>query len=270
MNGTSEVTVGSRPPGWAETWKPVPGFSSYEASDNSVWTLGEDGKPAQVTGGIRSVDRTARGRFYAGTLLKARIMANSGGYAGINMTDDQGVRRNGLLVHKVILLTFAGECPEGMETRHLVNDPLDCRWAPGATAEEVLANGGNIMNGKPSDQFGDQVRNGSRRRTEPPQPKVCLICGTEFLTPGKRCHPCVADLGRQATELYWSGLMPDQAARLLDYPSPDGLVKLAVKYGGYGRPPWTWRLRRWGGKVTRRSRHAASSGGDSGNGGDGS
>jgi|SRR5580704_10577534 hypothetical protein len=249
---TSEMTIGSRPSGWTETWKSPAGFSSYEASDDSVWTTGEDGKPVQVTGGIRSVDRTVRGRSYQGRMLKARIMANSGGYAALDVTDDQGVKRT-MLVHRFILLAHVGECPPGMETRHLVNDPLDCRWAPGETAEEVMANGGNIMYGKPADQFGDQVSNGSRRRAEPKPDKHCLICGDVFTTPGQRCHLCVVDLGKQATELYWEGIKPDRAAKHLGYPSPDGLVWLAVRYGGYGRPPLIWRLRR---KLTQRKREA--------------
>lgn len=264
---TSEVTVSGRPPGWEETWKSPAGFSSYEASDNSVWKLVGD-KPVQCFGGIRSVDRTVRGRFYRGTLLRIKMVANSGGYGAVNVTDDQGVKRT-MLVHRFILLAHKGECPSGMETRHLVNDPLDCRWAPGETAEEVMAAGGNIMYGKPTDQFGDQVSNGSRRRAEPRPGKRCLICGTVFTTPGQRCHTCIVSLGKQATELYWQGMKPDRAAKQLDYPSPDGLVWLAVKYGRYGKPSWRWRLRCWARKLTRRDRHAPSprpdcpSGGDS-------
>lgn len=250
---TSEVTVSGRPPGWEETWKSPAGFSSYEASDNSVWKLVGD-KPVQCFGGIRSVDRTVRGRFYRGTLLKVRIIANSGGYAAVNVTDDQGVKRT-MLVHRFILLAHAGECPAGMETRHLRNDPLDCRWAPGGTAEEVLANGGNIIYGKPAEQAEDQFRNGSRRRAEPKPDKHCAVCGVLFTTNGQRCHPCVVGIGKQAAELLWSGVKLDKACDILNYPSAVGLHHLAVKYGGYGRPSWTWRLRRW---ITQRSRHSAS------------
>lgn len=243
-----------RPPGWTETWKPLPGFSSYEASDDSVWALGEDGKPVQVTGGIRSIDRTIKGRFYAGTLLKARLVTNSGGYAALNLTDDQGVQHKGLLVHRIILLTFAGECPEGMETRHLVNNPLDCRWAPGETAEEVMSGGGNIMYGTKLANAQDQYRNG-RKRPEPKPDKHCAVCDVVFTTNGNRCHPCVVSIGKQSAELLWSGVRLDKACELLSYPSAPGLHHLACKYGGYGRPSWTWRLRRW---ITQRLHHSAS------------
>jgi hypothetical protein len=261
-------TALSRPPGWVEAWRPIPGYSYYEASNNSVWRLADD-RPVQVTGGIRSIDRTVNGRFYPSTVLRARIMANSGGYAGVNLTNDQGERCNGLLVHKLILLAFAGPCPEGMETRHLVNNPLDCRWAPGETAAEVMANGGNIMNGRPSDQFGDQVRNGSRRRTEPKPDKHCIRCGDEFTGNGKRCHSCVVLIGRQAAPLLWSGMPLDKACEELDYPSISGLHALARKYGGYGRAPRHWRLRRWVTQRVRRARYGAAPRPDSAKGGDG-
>ena len=256
MTALGDVTVASRPPGWKETWKSPAGFSSYEASDDSVWTLGGDGKPVQVTGGIRSIDRTVRGRSYKGTLLKIKIIANSGGYGAVNVTDDQGVKRT-MLVHRFIQLAHGGEYPPGMETRHLVNDPLDCRWAPGETAEEVMANGGNIMPGKPADQAEDQFRNGSRRRAEPRPDKHCARCGAVFTTNGNRCHPCVVIIGKQAAELLWSGVKLDRACDILDYPSAPGLHHLARKYGGYGRPSWTWRLRR---RVTQRARRRARDG----------
>jgi hypothetical protein len=249
MTAPTEVTIAERPPGWAETWKSPDGFSSYEASDDSVWMLGEDGKPVQVTGGIRSVDRTVKGRRYKGTLLKARIMANSGGYAAVDVTDDEGVKRT-MLVHRFILLAHTGSCPEGMETRHLVNDPLDCRWAPGETAEEVMAAGGNIIYGTPPDNAQDQFRNG-RRRAEPKPDRYCVCCGSLLTTNGQRCHPCVVSIGEQAADLLRSDPRLDKACDLLDYPSAVGLHNLAAKYGGYGRPDrpgWAARLRR---KFTR-------------------
>jgi len=273
MTAPSEVTVASRPPGWKETWKSPAGFSGYEASDDSRWELGEDGKPVQVRGGIRSIDRVSGGRQLKGTLLKARIIANSGGYAAVNVTDDQGVKRT-MLVHRFILLAHVGECPPGMETRHLVNDPLDCRWAPGVTAEEVLAAGGNIIYGKPSDQPEDQFRNGSRRRADPRPDRHCVRCGG-LMDPkanGRRCHPCVVIIGKRAADLLRADPRLDRACDLLDYPSAVGLHTLAARYGGYGRPGWFRCLRRWITQRVRRSRRDGTSPRprpDSPNGGDG-
>ena len=191
----------------------------------------------------------------------------------MNVTDDEGVKRT-MLVHRFILLAHVGECPPGMETRHLRNDPLDCRWAPGVTAEEVLAAGGNITYGWPSDQPEDQFRNGSRRRAEPKPERRCILCDARLTTTGKRCHECVVSIGRQAADLLWADPRLDKACEELEYPSETGLHTLAVKYGGYGRPPWRWRVRRW---LTRRNRRGASqppavpgpAGGDAACGGDG-
>jgi hypothetical protein len=254
MTAPTEVTVAGRPAGWEETWKSPAGFSSYEASNNSVWTLGEDGKPVQVSGGIRSVDRVAGGRRCKGTLLKSRILSNSGGYAAVNPVNDQGVKCSGTLVHRLILLAFAGECPPGMETRHLVNDPLDCRWAPGETAEEVIAAGGNVVYGPPWANVEDQFRNG-RKRADPKPDRHCILCSAVLTTNGRRCRPCIVKIGEQAAELLWSGISLAVACDRLEYPSETGLHTLAVKHGGYGRPSWRWRVRR---KLTFRSRRSES------------
>jgi hypothetical protein len=245
MTATEEITSG-RPPGWEETWKSPAGFSGYEASDDSVWALGDDGKPVQVTGGIRSLDRISGGRQCKGTLLKARLLANSGGYAAVNVTDDEGARHT-VLVHRFILLAHAGECPPGMETRHLKNDPLDCRWAPGETAEEAIAAGGNIIYGSRLDNARDQFRNG-RKHAEPKPDRFCVRCSSLLTTNGNRCHPCVVIIGQQAAELFWSGVPLDKACDRLEYPSAVGLHTLAVKYGGYGRLS---RARRVGRKIGR-------------------
>jgi hypothetical protein len=255
MTATETITNG-RPPGWEETWKSPPGFSSYEASDDSSWKLVGD-KPVQCFGGIRSLDRTVRGRSYKGRLLKVRIMANSGGYAAVDVTDDTGTKRT-MLVHRFILLAHAGECPPGMETRHLVNDPLDCRWAPGETAEEAMANGGNIIYGKPKENAEDQFRNGSRRRAEPKPDRFCVCCSGLLTTNGNRCHPCVVIIGKEAAELFWSGVPLDKACDRLDYPSAAGLHHLAVRYGGYGRRPWTGRVRHWLSALCRRVTQSSS------------
>jgi hypothetical protein len=253
MTASSEVTVPSRPPGWEETWKAAAGFSGYEASDDSTWTLGEDGKPVQVTGGIRSVDRVAGGRRCKGTLLKARTLSNSGGYAAVNVTDDQGVKRT-MLVHRFILLAHVGECPPGMETRHLVNNPLDCRWAPGETDKEVIAAGGNIVYGTKLANAEDQYRNG-RKRAEPKPDRLCILCGGAVTTNGRRCRPCVVDIGKQAAELLRADPDLARACELLQYPSEAGLHTLAAKHGGYGRPGRIWKMRQ---KLTHRSRRAKS------------
>lgn len=99
-----------------EEWKDVPGYEGlYQVSD---------------LGRVRSLDRSvphpwcpwARPKFIKGSIQNLR----KGVYQEI------GLRKNGkvvfFLVHRLVLLTFAGPCPEGMETRHYPdNDPYNNR-----------------------------------------------------------------------------------------------------------------------------------------------
>lgn len=224
---TSEVTRSDQR---VEKWKLVPGFSSYEASDYSVWQIGEEPliPPApprliQVSGGIRSIDRVAGARRYKGTLLAGRL--NSSGYTLINMTDDEGNKRT-MLAHKVILLAHCGEPEPGQESLHnpergplWCRVPEDLRW--GTRAE-------NIADWK--------TNNGAAPKPQ----KLCVRCSCAFTGNGKRCHNCVVTIGEEATALLRSGETLARAAELLEYPSVDGLHTLAVKYGGYGVEPPSW------------------------------
>ena len=65
----------------------------------------------------------------------------------------------------------------------------------------------------------------------------CVLCGAVLTTNGKRCHECVVKLGEQAAAMLRAGHPAAEVAGHLDYPSADGIVKLAVTHGGYGR---TW------------------------------
>jgi len=85
-----------------EIWKPIPGFSRYEASDRgrvrSLWTQrGKRKKPCLI--GLNPV---------------------SHGYHLV------GLRKNGRTyntgVHRLVLLVFKGPCPDGMECSHLDDD----------------------------------------------------------------------------------------------------------------------------------------------------
>lgn len=86
---------------WAgRTWKPIPGWSRFTASDDG-----------QVRGP-------------SGRILKPS--ANKSGHLSI-------VRKNGkthsrkLWIHHAVLLAFIGPCPMGQECRHLNGDPTDNR-----------------------------------------------------------------------------------------------------------------------------------------------
>jgi NUMOD4 motif len=203
-----------------EKWDSIPGFGSYEAS-----TLGE----------VRSVDRTlADGRRVRGRKLATRV--SNKGYVLVNMTDDHGAKQTRTL-HTVILTTFDGECPPDQTARHLDDDPLHNTWAPGATAEERIAAGGNLMWGTWPEQIADQYRNGGRVPAAPKPERHCIRCGQVIHKGGRRCHDCVVDIGVRAASLLSHGTSLAGACEALEYPSAEGLHTLAVKYGGYAAPP---------------------------------
>lgn len=203
-----------------ETWKSMSalGFSAYEAS---------------TQGRIRSVARASGIRTLRGKVMATRL--SNRGYMLITLTDDEGERRT-RTVHALILGTFDGLPKRGQESRHLNDDPLDNRWAPGATREERMAAGGNLMWGTPKENNGDKVANGTRAAPQARIPKTCVRCGASFFGNGRRCHACVVFIGEKAAELLNGGASLKSVMHQLEYPSGEGVHALAVKYGGYAQP----------------------------------
>lgn len=117
-----------------ETWKKIPGWESlYEAS-----TLGR----------IRSRGKFVRARngakaFRHGRVLKPVI--KGGRYYAVTLAD--GEIREQFLVHSLVLLTFVGPRPDGMQGRHLDDDK----------AHNALA---NLVYGTPVENNADALRNG--------------------------------------------------------------------------------------------------------------
>jgi hypothetical protein len=135
----------------------------------------------------------------------------------VNLRDADGERQT-RTVHTLVLAAFTGPRPRGQESMHLNNDPLDNR------AE-------NLVYGSHPENVEAQFGNG-RPRAAPKPPKVCPRCSAEHHDQGRRCHPCVVELGELSARLLVAGVTPDDAAAKLDYPSPSGLVVLAQKHGG--------------------------------------
>lgn len=94
-----------------ETWRPIPGYQWWQASDR---------------GRIRSVaHQTMTLRWVGGRVLKQRRDAD--GYWRVKIAGRQE------LVHRLVLLAWAGPCPEGMEGCHGelgkdVNTPGNLEW----------------------------------------------------------------------------------------------------------------------------------------------
>jgi hypothetical protein len=190
-----------------------------------VWAV-EEGRVVTVSGGIRSVDRTVAGRRLKGVLLTGRL--NNSGYVIFNVTDDAGVKRT-VLGHKLILSAHVGECPEGQETLHdPAKGPLWCRVPE------------DMHYGTRRENVDDWKKNNGAK---PKPAKLCVRCGEAFTGNGRRCHGCVTAIGQEAAVLLRSGVTLGNAAEQLEYPSPEGLHTLAVKYGGYGVETLRWTRR---------------------------
>lgn len=80
-------------------WKLIPGFSNYRIN---------------AVGVVQSCKRSLN--YVDWFDLKLRY--DKQGYAVVSLTSDEGVLWQPL-VHRLVLLSFVGACPDGMETRHL-------------------------------------------------------------------------------------------------------------------------------------------------------
>ena len=134
-----------------ETWKPIPGWEGYyEASD---------------AGSIRSVDRTVTCKNGTQKHLKGRRLAPStngkNGYLKVNLAKTGTKEQR--FVHALILETFVGPRPAGLEARHLDdsrsnNTIANLRW--GTRSEnnyDRVANGGHPLAAKTHCKHGHEL-----------------------------------------------------------------------------------------------------------------
>lgn len=103
-----------------EEWRDIPGYEGlYQAS---TW------------GNIRSLIRLLPSAVAEGIRKHKQVLRPSTGHAGrlfVALCKDGIPRR--FAVHRLVLLTFEGPCPEGMESlhgdgNHLDNRPANLRW----------------------------------------------------------------------------------------------------------------------------------------------
>lgn len=122
-----------------EQWKPVVGFEKdYEVSDQ---------------GRVRSLDRIAKRRDGRTMKVKGRLRklaTNASGYLFVNMSINGNVtyRR----VNRLVLESFVGPCPSGMESLH----------GNGIRTDNRLE---NLRWGTVSENQLDSVRHGTQRNT---------------------------------------------------------------------------------------------------------
>lgn len=208
----SEVTASDQQAG---TWRPLPPpFTKYEWCDSGY---GPDQRPIRRIGTVTGL---------------ATTVSNHGGYLMVKPYDDGGTRQT-RTVHSLVLLGGAGPCPAGLESRHLDDDPLNNRWAPGVTREEVQAAGGNLMYGTKPQNAQDKFDNGHSRAAPPAPPRPCVRCGGMFTAKGRRCPACVTAIGQQAAAMLRAGRNLDVVTLRAGYQNQEWVHKLACRHGGY-------------------------------------
>lgn len=133
-----------------EIWKTVPGYQGYyEVSDQ---------------GNVRSLDRVVGHKLYGRQVLKGQPLRagdTGDGHLKVSFSKD-GIEKS-YFVHRLVLETFVGPCPEGMEACHENGQPADNRLA-------------NLSWGTKSKNMRDIVRHG----THPQSKKTHCAQGHEY------------------------------------------------------------------------------------------
>jgi NUMOD4 motif len=197
-----------------ETWRavaPMDGctFSGYEASD---------------MGRYRSVDRKSGNRQLRGKVLATR--RHDDGYRLVNIrcdsADPDHNRVHTFAAHKVTLYTFAGPPEPGQEACHTNDFGPSFNWWPEGVRWDT----------KPANH-ADQVAAGTAVMPEYPC-RNAARCGGTVRTEGRRCRPCVAEVGKDTVVLLNAGMGLPELVERFGFKGDDWLFRLAVEHGYTG------------------------------------
>lgn len=142
-----------------EVWKPVTGYEGYyEVSDQ---------------GRVRSVDRTTttalgHKRFYRGTAMATTV---KNGYPYITLY--RSGKQRSFFVHRLVLIAFRGEAPDGMEACHNDGDRSNprignLRWDTRKNNHADKLEHGTVQHGE---------KNGFSRLTDDDVRKIRILVG---------------------------------------------------------------------------------------------
>lgn len=157
-----------------ERWRPIPGWEGlYEVSD---------------LGRVRSVDRVIVTDAGVEKRLQARILKSGMNRRHRHVALCRGDGGRSFRVHRLVMEAFVGDLPEGMEVRHLDDDPDNNRLS-------------NLVYGTRSENVLDRVRNGTHHMAN----RTHCSNGHEFTRDntvirtggGRRCRQCKRDAGRE-------------------------------------------------------------------------
>ena len=133
-----------------EQWKDIPGYEGlYKVSD---------------LGRVKSLNRiNPYGRFVKGKILK---LIRNGKYGHLMTHLCKNNRSKNYLVHRLVLLAFVGQCPKGMETRHLDGNPtnnhlINLKWGTAKENQQDSIRHGTKSNPPQRDNRGE--RNGQAK-----------------------------------------------------------------------------------------------------------
>jgi hypothetical protein len=91
------------------------GYPGYRVGDDgSLW---------------RAWVNCSKGRIRRDVYKRMKASPNSNGYPSANLVPTEGGRYKTFRVHRIVLLAFAGDCPRGMQCRHLNGIRDDVRLA---------------------------------------------------------------------------------------------------------------------------------------------
>lgn len=153
----------------SENWKPVVGYETrYEVSDNG-----------RVKSLAREIVHSNRKSKTKEKILNQAQLKN--GYKTVTLHRNDGGRK--VYVHRLVLESFAGACPQGMETRHIdgnkENNALpNLTW--GTSSEnnlDIVRHGRHNHGSKRTCKYGhDKNPNNSAKYGKKNGYRVCLAC----------------------------------------------------------------------------------------------
>lgn len=124
-----------------EIWKDIPGYEGYYE--------------ASTRGRVRSLDRIVNSSNGQTRISRGKVLTQSvlgpGGYLRVTLSKE-GIAKT-RTVHRLVMETFIGPHPDGMEICHNNGDPADNRLE-------------NLRFGTPSDNRNDAVKHGTHYNTK--------------------------------------------------------------------------------------------------------
>ena len=169
-----------------ETWEDIPGYDGrYQCSNQGRV------RRQQWSGTMK----TGKRRTYPARLMKQSPLKSGHMKTALTPLDGKVGKSDIRLVHRLVLETFVGPCPEGMECRHLNDNPADNRLS-------------NLCWGTRTDNMFDRTRNridnnGTKHATHCARGHAFDDENTINYADGHRaCRTCVNAAGRRRRATY--------------------------------------------------------------------